>query len=115
MASGQALQTAKYIRLISLWEPLHGSHPDLVEDTGERIPVEIMLTDETAIELNDRHARTILFLPVLPRIDIQDLKLSPASHERQHFLDEFFTPMAAGTAIDLNIRHYVQTPLARGF
>ena len=94
---------------------MHRSHLDPVEDTGERIPVELMLTDETAIELNDRHARAIFFLPVLPRLDIQDLKLSPASHERHDFLDELFTQMAAGTAIDLNIRHYVQTRLERGF
>ena len=88
---------------------------DVVEDTGERIPVELMLTDATAIELNDRHACAILFLPVLPRIDIEDLKLSPASHERHDFLDELFTQMAAWTAIDPNIRHSVQTRLARGF
>jgi hypothetical protein len=47
------------------------------------VAVEMILTDELAVILQDRNPGIVLPFPVLARINIMNDNLEPAKHERQ--------------------------------
>jgi len=61
----------------------------------------MILADELAVILDDRHAHVVALPPVVARIDIMHDNIHPATHERHEFFDQNFAQMAALAAIDI--------------
>lgn len=76
-------------------------------------PVQAVLADDLALEFHDRYAYVEALFPLGTAVDVADLDLQMAAHERQQLLEEDVAKVAATPAVQVKGGSHGVTDAAR--